>query len=172
MATSSQVDLGGLTFAVGLREDNPEEMVAKILPLTRIIPGEIKPRTIKKVSKKVVEDKPCERPDCMARKERYIELNSENEQLRQQLKALEGRVSASKNKISLTERSIQIAEDKNDNLKGQIDDVQARIFTVEADVEKGMICIHIGSILYLLLCVCYYVQVYYDDSIYFFLFLL
>jgi hypothetical protein len=137
MASSGQVDLGGLTFAVGLREDNPDEMVAKILPLTRIVPGEVKPRTIKKVPKKVAEDKPCERPDCMARKERYLELNSENEHLRQQLKALEGRVSASKNKISLTERSIQIAEDKNDNLKGQIDDVQARIFTVEADVEKG-----------------------------------
>ena len=137
MTASGQVDIGGLTFAVGLREENPEEMVAKILPLTRFIPGEIKPRTIKKVPKKAAEDKPCERPDCMARKEKYVELNSENEHLRQQLRSLESRVSASKNKISLTERSIQIAEDKNDNLKGQIDDVQARIFTVEADVEKG-----------------------------------
>ncbi len=137
MATSGTVDIGGLTFAVGLREENPEEMVAKILPLTKIVPGEVKARTIKKVQKKVVEDKVCERPDCLARKERYLELASENEQLRQQLRALESKVAASKNKISLTERSIQIAEDKNENLKGQIDDVQARIFTLESDVEKG-----------------------------------
>lgn len=142
MASQKNAEIGNLAFAVGLREENPEEMVSRILPLTRIIPSEKKVRVIKKtvVEKHVaapVEDKICMRPDCVARRERYSELHSENEPLRQQLKAMEGKVAASKNKISLTEKSIQMAEDKNENFKGQIEDIQAKIFTLEAEVEKG-----------------------------------
>lgn len=130
-------DLGGLTFAIGLREgENARALVEKILPLTKIVPGEIKVRNIRKIVKKEVEEKSCSRPDCLSRRERYSELNSENEQLRNELKTIETRVAASKNKIALTEKSIQMTEDKNENLRGQLEDIQAKIFSLDAEVER------------------------------------
>ena len=128
--------IGGIKFAVGLREDNPDELIARVFPMTKIVPGVKKEKKVRKVEKKV-EEKTCSRADCSARKDKMHELQDENKHLRMKLKNLEDRIETARNKISLTEKSIIMTEEKNDVLNGQIEDAQGRIFTIEADVEKG-----------------------------------
>ena len=128
--------IGGIRFAVSLREDNPDEIISRVFPMTKIVPGVIKEKKPRKIEKKV-EEKTCSRADCTARKEKMVELQGENKHLRLKLKALEDKIETAKNKISLTEKSIIMTEEKNDVLNGQIEDAQSRIFTIEADVEKG-----------------------------------
>jgi len=126
--------IGQLTFAVGLRADNPDEIVRRMLPLSVV-----KERAVvekKKVKKKEVEIKICERPECVGRREKLTNLNSENDDLRQKLKGLESKMAASQNKIALTEKAITMSEDKIDNMRGQVEDTQARIITAEQEVEK------------------------------------
>jgi chromosome segregation ATPase len=129
-------NLGAIKFAVGLREDNADEIMNRVFPMTKIVPG-IKKEKKKKEVKKKVEEKPCERPDCAARKEKLVEMQSENKGLRQSLKVLEGKIETTKNKISFTEKAIIMAEEKNDTLNGQIEEALSRIQTIENDVEKG-----------------------------------
>lgn len=134
---SAKQGLGDIKFAVGLREgDNAEDIISRVFPLTKIVPGVKKEKKQRKVEKKV-EEKTCSRPDCTARKEKLEELKGENANLRMKLKALEDRIETARNKISLTEKSIIMAEEKNDTLNGQIEDAQSRILNMEADVEKG-----------------------------------
>ena len=128
--------LGTIKFAVGLREDNAEEMIHRVFPMTKIVPGVPKEKKKKEVKKKV-EEKPCERPDCSARKEKLVELQSENKGLRQSFKVLEGKIETTKNKITFTEKAIIMAEEKNDTLNGQIEEALARIQAIEQDVQKG-----------------------------------
>eukprot|EP01038_Epipyxis_sp_PR26KG_P006713 gene6713-9206_t len=134
---SAKGGLGDISFVVGLREENAAEIMKRVFPLTKIIP--VVKAEKKKVSKKKekVEEKVCARPDCIARKQRFSELQNENKGLRHKLKNLEGRIETTRNKISLTEKSVIMAEEKNDSLNGQIEDAQTRIFSIQADVEKG-----------------------------------
>lgn len=133
---SAAQGLGSIKFAVGLREDNADAIIARVFPLTKIIPVEIKEKKPKKKPKKV-EEKVCSRPDCAARKEKLNELKDENKNLRLKVKALEAKVEATKNKIGLTEKSIIMSEEKNDTLNGQIEEAQNRILSIEGDVEKA-----------------------------------
>lgn len=128
--------IGGIKFAVGLREDNADELIGRVFPMTKIVPGVKKEKKVKKVVKKV-EEKTCSRPDCSARKEKLEELRGENNNLKLKLKGLEGKIETTKNKIALTEKSIIMAEEKNDMLNGQIEEAQSRIFQIESDVDKG-----------------------------------
>lgn len=128
--------IGGIRFAVSLREENPDEIIGRVFPMTKIVPGVKKEKKVRKVEKKI-EEKVCSRTDCMARKEKMVELQDENKSLRLKLKNLEDKIETARNKIALTEKSIIMTEEKNDVLNGQIEDAQGRIFTIEADVEKG-----------------------------------
>lgn len=114
---SAKQGIGDIRFAVSLREDNADEMIARVFPMTRIIPGIKKEKTIRKVEKKI-EDKICSRPDCSARKEKLNELKNENNNLRTKLKQLEDKIETTRNKIALTEKSIIMAEEKNDTMNG------------------------------------------------------
>lgn len=133
---SAKQGIGGIRFAVSLREENPDEIIGRVFPMTKIVPGVKKEKKVRKVEKKV-EEKVCARADCMARKEKMVELQDENKSLRLKLKNLEDKIETARNKIALTEKSIIMTEEKNDVLNGQIEDAQGRIFTIEADVEKG-----------------------------------
>lgn len=132
MANTSAI--GQLKFAVGLRAEDPDEIIRRMLPLSVI--KERPAVEKKKRPKKPVEIKICERPECVARREKLGDLNSENNELRVTLKQIESKLAASQNKIALTEKTIGISEDKIDNLKGQIEDAEARIFTAEEEVQK------------------------------------
>jgi predicted nuclease with TOPRIM domain len=128
--------LGTIKFAVGLREENAEEMIRRVFPMSKIVPG-VKKEQKKKEVKKKVEEKPCERPDCSSRKEKLVEMQSENKGLRQSFKVLEGKIETTKNKVTFTEKAFIMAEEKNDTLNGQIEEAFARIQAIEGDVQKG-----------------------------------
>lgn len=132
VANSSAI--GQLKFAVSMRAEDPDEIIRRMLPLSVI---KSRPAVEKKTRpKKEVEIKICEKPDCVARRDKLSNLNSENNELRKTLKALESKMAASQNKIALTEKTIGLTEDKIDSLRGQIDDTQVRIYTSEEEVQK------------------------------------
>ncbi len=131
---ATSMGIGNTKFAVGLREANPEALINRILPLAKVVPGLKKERVIRKFEK---EEKICSKPECVARRETFQEMNSENEYLRVQLKVMEGRVAASKNRVALSEKSVELAETKNETLRSQIDEAQGKIVTVEGVVEKS-----------------------------------
>jgi chromosome segregation ATPase len=135
---SAQQGIGGIRFAVSLREENPDAIVARVFPLTKIIPVEIKEKKKPKKPKKQ-EEKVCSRPDCAARKDKLTELKDANKSLRENLQSLGTKLETTRNKISLTEKSILMAEEKNDTLNGQIEEAQNRIISMETDVEKAEI---------------------------------
>jgi len=126
--------IGELTFAVGLRSENPEEIVRRMLPLCVVKERPVVEK-IKKLKTKV-EVTICQLPECVQRREKLLSLNSENDALRAQMKGIESKLAASQNKIALTEKTMGLNEEKIDNLKGQIEDTASRIFTAVAEVEK------------------------------------
>ena len=126
--------IGQLTFAVGLRAEDPDEIIRRMLPLSVIKERPVAEK--RKTPKKPTEIKICERPECVSRRDKLGDLNSENNELRTRLKEIESKLASSQNKIALTEKTIGISEDKIDNLKGQIEDTETRIFTAEEEVTK------------------------------------
>ena len=115
-----------IKFAVGLREDlSADELLGKIMPLTKVIPG--KPIEKAPREKKQAIEKDCSRGDCQSKKNLLLELQSENEPFREQVRAMESKVLNAKNKMSLTERAIFIAEEKVEDMKIKIDELQDRV---------------------------------------------
>lgn len=131
---ATSMGIGNTKFAVGLRESNSEELINRILPLAKVVPGQKKERVIRKFEK---EEKICSRPECVARRETFQEMNSENEHLRVMLRKAEGKVSAARNRVALSEKSVDMAEARNEALRAQIDEAQAKIVSVESVVEKS-----------------------------------
>lgn len=115
-------NISNIKFAVGLREDNPDDIIARVFPMAKIVPGVIKEKPIRKKSI-IFEEKNCLRPDCINRKEKLYELKDENDELKIKLKGIENRIETARNKISLTEKSIIMAEEKNDVMNGQIEGI-------------------------------------------------
>lgn len=133
---TSAAGIGGISFAVGLREKNSDDMIYRVFPMTKIVPVQEKVKVVPKKKEKKEEAKHCTRPDCTARKEKCGELQDENKHLRLKLKALRDKIETTKNKIILAEKSVLMAEEKNDTITGQIEDAQARIEQTELDVAK------------------------------------
>jgi chromosome segregation ATPase len=133
LASDNSGSLGTLTFAVGLRTEDPEEAVRKMLPLSFITPG-VK---LERVIRAVATDQICERVDCVQRREFLQELDGQNEDLRVQVQDMQNRILAAKNKVALTEKSLAITEEKNDSLKAEIDEAQQLISQMESEVEKS-----------------------------------
>lgn len=126
--------MSNLFFAVGLREDNAEEMLGKIAPLARYVPGDAKKREIRKVDKK---EKPCTSEVCKERRNRLDTLVHDNENLKNQLKEKEAKLAAIQNKVHLTEKSIVMVDEKIESLRTQVEDLSVRIPGIEAEVVKG-----------------------------------
>lgn len=127
--------IGNIRFAVGLREDNADQLIARVFPMTKFVPKPIAEKKPKAAPKKI-EERPCMRPDCAARKERLNELKDENKGLKFKVKALADKLETAKNKIALADKSIILAEEKNDSLNGQIDEARNRIISIEQEVTK------------------------------------
>lgn len=127
--------LSTIKFAVGLREDlSADELLGRIMPLTKVVPG--LPKEKAQREKKQVIEKECGRGDCQSQRNLLLELSSENEPFREQLRAMESKVSNAKNKMSLTERAIFIAEEKNEDMKIKIDELQDRIKGQNEEVTR------------------------------------
>jgi hypothetical protein len=127
---SASEGIGGIRFAVSLREENADEMIAHVFPMAKIVPGVVKEKKKMVKKEKKVEEKACARPDCSARKDKFGELQDENKNLKIKLKALSDKIETTKNKISLTEKSIIMAEEKNDTLNGHIEEEYLQLRTM------------------------------------------
>jgi len=124
-----------IKFAVGLREElSADELLGKIMPLTKVIPG----KPIEKVprEKKPIVEKECPRGDCQSKKNLLFELQSENEPFREQLRAMESKVENAKNKMALTERAIFISEEKIEDMKIKIEELQDRVKAQTEEVHR------------------------------------
>ena len=128
-------NVGSLTFAVGLRCDDAENVVQKMLPLTKVIHHKKQERKVRKIIE--TDERVCTRPECMARAQRLDDLHLENEPLRAQLKTIEAKCAAAKNKVALTENANAMVEEKNDELRAQIDETQLAIQTAETEASRG-----------------------------------
>lgn len=145
---SHMESIGNVSFACGLREDEKgtSQALARIFPLTKVIPARPtskqktkKVQTKKHQSKelKEEEDENCARPDCAARRTHLSDLQLENENLRAQYKIIENKVIASRHKKSLAEKNVAVTEVKNENIRAQIDEIQGRMESIEADIGMG-----------------------------------
>lgn len=145
---SHMESIGNVSFACGLREGDEatSKALARIFPLTKVVPARpsSKPKSKKLVAKKQSkgevkeeEDEICGRSDCTARRLHLSELQLENENLRAQYKIIENKVIASRHKKSLAEKNIAATELKNENIRGQIDEIQGRMESIEADIGMG-----------------------------------
>jgi len=144
---SHMENIGNVSFACGLREDEKGTVSAleRIFPLSKVIPARptSKQSNKKLVPKKLVKDSKededliCERPDCSARRIHLKDLHNENEHLRAQYKLIENKVIASRHKKSLAEKTVAATEEKNENIRGQIDEIQGRMESIEADIGMG-----------------------------------
>lgn len=145
---SHMESIGNVSFACGLREgeEATSKALARIFPLSKVIPAR---PTSKQKSKKVVqkkqskgdvkeeEDEICGRSDCFARRTHLSDLQLENDNLRAQFKIIENKVIASRQKKLLAEKNVAATEVKNDNIRGQIDEIQGRMESIEADIGMG-----------------------------------
>jgi hypothetical protein len=144
---SHMESIGNVSFACGLREDEKgtTQALARIFPLTKVIPA--RPTTKQKSKKmqtrtqskdiKEQEDENCARPDCAARRTHLADLQLENDSLRAQYKIIENKVIASRHKKSLAEKNVAVTEEKNENIRAQIDEIQGRMESIEADIGMG-----------------------------------
>jgi predicted nuclease with TOPRIM domain len=133
---ASKAGLHNTRFAVSLREDpeNLDKVISKILPMAMVVPGVKKERVIRKVQEN---ESTCMKPECVARRETFNNMSSENEALIKSLQEAEGKLAASKNKLALTEKSVDMADAKNEILLTQIEEAQSKIMNIKSVVEKG-----------------------------------
>lgn len=131
-------NLQNLSFAVGLREENPQAMLNRILPLQRVVPGKFSNQH-KEVDnvEEIHTEKDCINQECINRKMKYNNQKDETFRLLQELLDTENKIKSIQNKITLTEKSINIIDDKNDGLKRLIDDGLLRIPILENEIDKG-----------------------------------
>ena len=144
---SHMESIGNVSFACGLREDEQgmTNALERIFPLTKVIPARptSKQKTKKQMPRKQTkeikeeEDEICNRPDCSARRAHLSDLQLENENLRAQIKVIENKVIASRQKKLLAEKNVAATEEKNENIRSQIDEIQGRMESIEADIGMG-----------------------------------
>jgi chromosome segregation ATPase len=131
-------NLQNLTFAVGLREEKPQAMLNRILPLQRVVPGKFsnQHKEIDDVEEQH-QEKDCIIQECINRKMKYNNQKEETLRLLQELLDTENIIKSVQNKITLTEKSINKMDEKNDSVKHLIDDVSQRLPVLENDINKG-----------------------------------
>jgi len=133
-------DLQALEFAVVLREDgNGEDIVSRMLPMSRIVPGEKKEKE-KRVPKppKVDTKTPCPRPECVANKNRIQEMQDVNLGLMEQLEDLDAAIRGGINKLEEVDKQNKAAEDANEELEGQMQEIDQQAATLEIEAEDGL----------------------------------
>jgi hypothetical protein len=129
LASQRHTDIGGLAFVAGLRAPaaHSVDIVAKILPMTKIIPVETKARQYRLLDVDVMDDVAlCMKEECIARRNIYNELNEANRNLRNELSLLRDKLMQSNISINNELNEIQQAEARNDGLMKEIDAVRAR----------------------------------------------
>ena len=134
-------DLQSLEFAVVLREEgNGEDIVSRMLPMSRIVPGEPKERERRSPPPSLLPStkEPCMRPECMANKARLEELKDGNEALKEQLEDVEIEIRQSMSKLEAIEKSNRIADQQNDETESTLNELDQQMSLLEIEAEDGI----------------------------------
>lgn len=138
-STYSQMcnDFSTLSFAARLRTESDEdydEVIGRLLPMARVIPGEPVNRRVRKLNQTA---EACTRVDCSARRQKLEELASENDPIKQQIQQIEAEINAVKQKTLLAEKNILATEDRNEALTSQIEELRAQLSAQEVELQHS-----------------------------------
>ena len=134
--------VSNLAFSVGLREDQAvaDEIVSKILPMSKIVPGEPVERRIRRLMADLgdtdLEAAALEIPEYVELQDRLRELTSANASLRAQIEDIEGQIKLAQNKQAIAERNAKTIETNNDKLGEELDEVKSRTAILEVEAEE------------------------------------
>ncbi|GMI23757.1 hypothetical protein TrCOL_g8643 [Triparma columacea] len=132
-------DLQSLEFAVVLREEgNGEDIVSRMLPMSRIVPGEPKERERRPPPEKTSTKEPCMRPECVANLNRINELKEGNEMLKEQLEDVEIEIRQNMSRLEAIEKSNRLSDQQNDELETQMNDLDQQVGVLEIEAEDGI----------------------------------
>lgn len=131
-------DLQSLEFAVVLREEgNGEDIVSRMLPMSRIVPGEIKERERpKKTVAPISTKEPCVRPECMANRNRIQEMQDTNDAVREQLEDVEIGIRQLMAKLEGIDKSNKVNDQQNEELEGNLSTLDQQIGLLEIEAEE------------------------------------
>ena len=132
-------DLQSLEFAVVLREEgNGEDIVSRMLPMSRIVPGEVKERERPKKAPAPISTKdPCTRPECMANRNRIQEMQDTNDAVREQLEDVEIGIRQMMAKLEGIEKSNKVNDQQNEELESNLSSLDQQISVLEIEAEEG-----------------------------------
>lgn len=133
--------LANLAFSVGLREDGgTDDVVSKIIPMARIVPGVPIERRIRSMMEDVggtdLEAAALEIPEYVELQDRLRELTAANANLRQQIDDIEAQMKITLNKQAIAERNSKTIETTNDKLSEELDDVKSRTAILQVEAEE------------------------------------
>ncbi len=127
-------DLRSLEFAVVLREEgNGEDIVARMLPMSRIVPG---PPLEKKV-RSPQRSAQCVCPDCVSQRLRLQELKDFNEGLMDELEESQVLITTATDKLEVAEKKNRSIEAQNEELEQQLNELDQRTALLEIEAEDG-----------------------------------
>ena len=131
-------DLQSLSFAVVLREEgNGEDIVARMLPMSRIVPG-VPEEKKKKREPRVAETKePCKRPECEAQRSRLQEMRDANDLLQDQLDEAAAAAGAAESKAESAADANRAALAANDELEARMSELDQKSAALEIEEEEG-----------------------------------
>ena len=127
-------DMPTLKFSVGLREDDPEGMIEKIVPLGFYKPG--KPIE-KKERKSDDKEQQCTAASCISRVQKLETIKADTKVAYDTIAALESKIAASRNKVMLSQKTAATLMDKNENIKTQVEDLETRIPQIEEEIQRN-----------------------------------
>lgn len=146
LAALPQPDIAGLGFVAGLRMGAlpPQEVVARILPMTRIIPANHKPAKLLPLplpepdppANHKGKSGPCMREECVTRRTLYKDLTQANKGMKAELIAMKDKVRASVEELAREEEGIHESERRNEKLKRDIEYIKSRIIAVNLQVSS------------------------------------
>ena len=131
-------DLQSLEFAVVLREEgNAEEIVSRMLPMSRIVPGEPVEKKKREAPVAMSTKIPCTRPECVAARNRLQDMEDANEALQDQLDEVEDGIRSVMNKMENIDKANKSAETQNDELETQMNELDQQSAALEIEAEEG-----------------------------------
>ncbi|GMI41015.1 hypothetical protein TeGR_g11620 [Tetraparma gracilis] len=131
-------DLQSLEFAVVLREEgNGEDIVSRMLPMSRIVPGAPVERKVRDPPVVMSVKEPCTRPECVAQRNRIQEMEDANEMLQEQLDDIEGSIRREMSKMESVEKANKTAEAANDELETAMNELDQKSAALEIEAEEG-----------------------------------
>lgn len=131
----SHINVDDLHFAIGLRLNsaNAQQLISKILPMSRTIHAEAKQKEFKHIQFDN-EKNLCMKEDCIARRQAYKDLHAANEALKREVIELGEKLELSKEILYDKDILISKQEEKNMLIKKEIEELAAKKKIIDEQV--------------------------------------